>query len=128
MQHVAARLRLKGMRKYWILTSLGLLSIATALAIGFTPVHSSLLIAATENGPGGHPSISCGSALIKRPPTYSAPFTGMRLRQRSVQRGPRPLPAPRQDRGRRGAGAGRRGFRRPPGDEAARGIPVTGPG
>lgn len=67
------------MRKYWILTSLGLLSIVIALVVGFTPVHSSLLIGANENGPGGHPSISCGSPLIKRPPSYSPPFTGMRL-------------------------------------------------
>jgi len=67
------------MRPYWVLASLGALLIVIALAIGLTPVRGSLQIVANENGPGGHPSISCGSPLVKRHPTYSAPFTGMRL-------------------------------------------------
>lgn len=67
------------MRRYRILASLGALLIVVALAIGLTPVHGSLLITSDEYGQGGRPSISCGSALLKHRPTYSAPFTGLRL-------------------------------------------------
>jgi hypothetical protein len=67
------------MRRYWILASLGALLIVVALAIGLTPVHSDLLFFANENGPGGDPSISCGSPLVKHPPIYGAPFEGLRL-------------------------------------------------
>lgn len=83
------------MRRTWILTSLGSVSIAGALAVGLTPVHDSLLIATTEWGPGGRPTISCGSPLLKKPPSYSAPFEGIRLQGNdpcSVRRDHRLLP------------------------------------
>ena len=79
LQPSAQPARLSSMRRFWVLLFVGVLLVAVALVIGVTPVHGSLDILATENGPGGHPSISCGSPLFKQPASYRAPFTGLRL-------------------------------------------------
>lgn len=64
--------------RFWVLLMLALLSLSIALVIGLWPVHVTITIGGTENGPGGTPTVSCGSPLFKQRATFSAPFTGIR--------------------------------------------------